>query len=613
MDQQALNPGRPERGADPNSARAILRSIGRLVRPAWIAAIVFVCLGLGLALLSLRDSAEAGFGRVEELLGEFQRMDAEWTVSILSVQLGLSQNYDEVAAPIYVMWARRDELRRVSAAIPLRQRERDHLADLEQRLTAATTQKAEFAGRIASQHAVLGNSTRFFPSATFDLLDALADPAVATDAAADARNLVVRIAGRIASSLFQQDAELRASLRHDLQGLEQLTASLPGLVPQRGRTFALHADLILSQRQLGDDLLARLGSVPTGRLLDALRGTYAEARSSLTESQRTYRLSVIVLAVLLVALIGYLGWQLRRNYRLIAQSNQQLQHDNAEAQGLLVQSAKMSALGQMVAGIAHEINTPLAYLKATLSLLQELLQTSLREAGSEQRLGEMLRQPARDGSEPTLFEDIDTLLNDGMHGAERITDLVRSLRNFSRMDQVQTGVFPIAEIVDSALTMSTYQLKHVADVEKSFAQVPNIRCSPSQISQVLLNLISNATHAMSGREGRGLIRIDITREDEGSVRVDIRDNGCGIPPEILPRIFDPFFSTKKVGEGTGLGLSICYRIVRNHGGKLLVQSELGVGTTFSLILPVETAAAPSSKNLVSQDQAPKARLAVAKS
>lgn len=594
MDSQMAHPGPLPQAAAPQAGRMPLRRIGQLVRPAWIAAILFVCLGLGLTILALRGGADAGFGRAEEFLGELEQTDAQWTASILSVQLGLSQNYDVVAAPVYAMWAGRDALREASAPLPLSREERARLVDLERRLTGAATEKAELAGRIASQRAVLSNSTRFLPAATADLLNGLADPAVAAETAAEVRDRVVRIAGGVATSLFQQGAERRTDVDADIEELGRLTASLPGLVAERAQVFAQHAALIISRRQLGDELLTRLEAVPTRRLLEELRSTYAQARAGLAQGQRGYRLAAIGLAVLLVALIAYLGWELRRNYHQIARSNQQLQHDNVETQALLVQSAKMSALGQMVAGIAHEINTPLAYLKATLSLLQELLQNSLREAGSERRLGEMLREPAKDGSEPTLFGDIETLLSDGLHGAERISELVRSLRNFSRLDQTQQGLYPVVELIDGALTMSTYQLKHVADVDRAYEQVPNIRCSPSQISQVLLNLISNAAHAMSGRDRRGLIRIAVSREDEGHVRVDVRDNGTGIPPEVLPRIFDPFFTMKKVGEGTGLGLSICYRIVSNHGGKLLVRSELGVGTTFSLILPTDMGAAPAS-------------------
>jgi signal transduction histidine kinase len=187
--------------------------------------------------------------------------------------------------------------------------------------------------------------------------------------------------------------------------------------------------------------------------------------------------------------------------------------------------------------------------------------------------------------------ELPNMIKDGRYGIGQISEIVTNLKDFSRLDRSKVDKFNIADGIESTLVIARHLLKSI-DVQKNFGQVPPITCSPSQINQVLLNLITNAAQATDGRAGK--ISITTRAPDAAHVAVDVEDNGKGIAPEVLPKIFDPFFTTKEVGQGTGLGLSIAYKIVQNHGGKIEASSQVGIGTKFTVTLPVHPpAAAPA--------------------
>jgi signal transduction histidine kinase len=175
------------------------------------------------------------------------------------------------------------------------------------------------------------------------------------------------------------------------------------------------------------------------------------------------------------------------------------------------------------------------------------------------------------------------LVKDGLYGIGQMTELVVNLKNFSRLDRSKVASCNLNEGLESTLLLARHELKD-RTVKKNFGDIPAITCSPSQVNQVFLNLINNAAQATE--PGRGVIVVTTRREDEGHVAVEVEDNGKGIPPEVLPKIFDPFFTTKEVGKGTGLGLSIAYKIIEQHGGRIRVGSNVGVGTRFSVVLPL---------------------------
>jgi signal transduction histidine kinase len=279
------------------------------------------------------------------------------------------------------------------------------------------------------------------------------------------------------------------------------------------------------------------------------------------------------------------------------------------SQTRLVQSEKMASLGQMVAGVAHEINTPLGYVRgnvenlepvhgqafAVLRQFDDLVGMLVSGEVDEATLNVHLQAAVEAGAalrETAPAEDIAAVFRDTVYGIDQIAELVTSLKNFSRLDQTRTASASVNDCLDAAVTIASNQIKHRAKVIKRYGEVPRIDCAPSQLNQVFLNLITNAAQAM---EQPGWIALETRAEGDG-VLVTVTDNGRGIPPDVLPRIFDPFFTTKPVGEGTGLGLAISWQIVEQHGGTIQVQSEPGKGTRFAIRLPGRapaTAAAPA--------------------
>lgn len=294
-------------------------------------------------------------------------------------------------------------------------------------------------------------------------------------------------------------------------------------------------------------------------------------------------------------LLGAMEQQITRDAADLNRAYQQLSSSQAQ----LVQSEKMAALGQMVAGVAHEINTPLGYVNNNIEMVREFVAQMQFILEAHDQLSALLLDPNTSDvdiaeSLATIdemksdidirqwFIDLDTLFNDTFYGVQQISELVTGLKNFSRLDQAPTDNVSLNDCIESALLIARNALKYKVKVIKRLDEIPKIRCAASQINQVLLNLFTNAAQAIKADEGYLLIK---TWHDAQHVYVSVQDTGCGIPQETLPRIFDPFFTTKPVGEGTGLGLSISYKIIQQHNGTIRVASEVGKGTRFVIALP----------------------------
>ena len=272
-----------------------------------------------------------------------------------------------------------------------------------------------------------------------------------------------------------------------------------------------------------------------------------------------------------------------------------------QAQSKLVQQEKLAGVGQLAAGVAHEINNPLGFVSSNFSMLQryverlceliEAYKNALEQAEVEEAVQEIaagIREKEKSAKLELMLEDLPELFEETKDGIERIGKIVKALRVFSRVDSLeQFGEYDLNSGLDTTLIVARNEIKYVAKIEKKLAPLPMIQAIGSQINQVLLNFLVNAAQAIQseGREGQGLIRIQTSQED-GWVRCSIYNDGPPIPENIRHRLFEPFFTTKPVGKGTGLGLSISYEIiVQKHHGEIFFTSGEG-GTEFVLRLPI---------------------------
>jgi two-component system NtrC family sensor kinase len=254
-----------------------------------------------------------------------------------------------------------------------------------------------------------------------------------------------------------------------------------------------------------------------------------------------------------------------------------LAEQNRLLQERLLQNEKMVALGQLLAGVAHEINTPLAALASNNDLFIRTF-AKLRAILTDPTTPAIVREHPQLAR---MLENIESLNVINHTATERIVTLVNSLRSFARIDQPEKDTVDIREGIESTLTLVHHELKNRITVIRDYQDIPLCSCHANQINQVLLNLLVNAAHAI---DGKGTITIRL-RQESNNLVIEVTDTGKGIPENIRDRIFEPGFTTKGTTMGTGLGLSIARRIVETHGGTISFDSEVGVGTTFRLQLP----------------------------
>jgi two-component system NtrC family sensor kinase len=275
----------------------------------------------------------------------------------------------------------------------------------------------------------------------------------------------------------------------------------------------------------------------------------------------------------------------------LASANLQL----SEAQAQLLQSEKLAALGQLAAGVAHEINNPIAFVSSNLGTLKgyikdmvkllDAYETANQSIARHPQLQARLDQLKAELELDFVCTDAAQLIDESLEGISRVCSIVQDLKSFAHVDaHPEWGPADVHECLDSTLNIASNEIRYKATVVKEYAVLPEIDCLPSQLNQVFLNLLVNAAQAISG-PNQGTITVRTARHGE-EILIEIHDTGDGIPPDNLKQIFDPFFTTKPVGSGTGLGLSISYGIIKRHHGRIDVRSEVGRGTSFCLTLPI---------------------------
>ncbi len=280
---------------------------------------------------------------------------------------------------------------------------------------------------------------------------------------------------------------------------------------------------------------------------------------------------------------------LRRNAELT-----ELNAKLSMAQEQLMQSEKLASIGQLAAGVAHEINNPIGYIFSNFNTLSTYIVNLFDMLAAYENAEKSIKEPGvRAGLEAMrekveldfLKEDIPVLMDESKEGIVRVRKIVQDLKDFSRVHGTQDWQWAnLHQGIDSTLNIVSNEVKYKADVVKHYGDIPDIECLPSQINQVVMNMLVNAAHAIGPERGT----ITIKTENQGeNVLLEISDTGSGISKENLSRIFDPFFTTKPVGQGTGLGLSLSYGIIQKHNGQIEVESEAGLGTCFRIVLPVK--------------------------
>ncbi len=283
---------------------------------------------------------------------------------------------------------------------------------------------------------------------------------------------------------------------------------------------------------------------------------------------------------------------IERNYRIdLEKALKEQSRELERANEIVLQNEKMALMGQIAAGVAHEINNPVGFISSNLESLDKYtrrlldfvrVQSELLDRYSPPEELEQIREVRKKLRLDRIADDIPKLLVETMEGVVRIKEIVRNLKGFSRSDNDEFVMTNINEVIGKSLEMVKNELKYVAKVETDFGDIPPTLCLPNQLTQVMMNLLINAAHAM---ETQGEITAR-TWQADGNIFISISDTGCGIPDELKERIFEPFFTTKAVGKGTGLGLSISYDIILKHSGELTVESTPGKGTTFTIRIPI---------------------------
>jgi signal transduction histidine kinase len=303
-------------------------------------------------------------------------------------------------------------------------------------------------------------------------------------------------------------------------------------------------------------------------------------------------------------LLGNDLWRIARRGRLEASlknrvdelvlANQRL----SDMQLQLLQSEKMASIGQLASGVAHEINNPIGFVKSNLGSLAGYVSSLLEIVRAYENVEHIhgdavaqalqeIEQRKNDIDYAFLVEDVNKLIDESIDGVQRVSQIVADLKNFSRTGDAVVEPADLQAGIESTINVVWNQLKYKVDVVREYVPLPLVSCVASQINQVVMNLLTNAEQAITGR---GTITVR-TGVDNDSVWFEVQDTGCGIAPDKQARVFEPFYTSKPVGQGTGLGLSISFGIVQRHGGSITVKSAPDAGSTFRVTLPISPASA----------------------
>lgn len=579
--------------------------------------IVMLLAGLGLLYWQTELDASLSSEPIKQNLRQLEALDSEW-----NVQVWRNKDVISVAGELSSYSDKLFKLHREmeQQVVPLHDNALNQSgSDLKKQIEAKRILIESF----KMQNLNLQTSLKRLSTAESELQQRLEEEKFKKLSRASALNALHELTDTLLSETLKYNLtpndELRGSVANSIAYVNSSKANYPAEVVTQLDAFLVQVQDILVEKDLGVSLLdsiSKLNVTPYTQQIEARLNLSNRAK---IQHQQHFQNYLFLYAAVLLLLLSYTVYQLFRSVRATHRANKALNDSNSsleekvhnrtqmishamselkESQVQLVQAEKMATLGQMVAGVTHEINTPLAYLKSSLEislsrindiaeLINEnsILNTMLRSGEVNEtdlaRQLERVSAVAESLAQADVANELEGLLKDGLYGITQIHELVIGLKNFSRLDREKIAQASVNEGLESTLKIARNVVKN-KKIVKQYGDVPHITCSPSSINQVFLNLISNAAQA-TGEDGE--IRL-ITSHNEQHVKIEIVDNGSGINKHDLKKIFEPFFTTKKIGEGTGLGLSIVQRIIREHGGTINVHSELGMGTKFTILLPL---------------------------
>lgn len=571
-----------------------------------------LALGAVLLFLYLRASdfhPSDHFGDVATLR-QLKETDEGWECSVLKLRIGMLGNYDSLSPSPAELAALPRQLAdlhsaRSPAGIP-------GLAEAIEAYRQALDAKLKLIDAFKTHHAILRNSLSALPQAAYEMgerLPAAAQPPL--------RQILLPT---VAYGEGGNEDNL-PDIANALEALQAVRPRLGGALRQRIDIFVAHTRTVLREAYEVGQLMQRFKTTSTVPHLDRIEALLNAQQQQRARQAQIHSGLLLLFATALAALLLYAAWRLVRNHAIIGRINGKLREANdqlearvasrtaelaganarlqaeiaerCELESRLVHSEKLASLGQLAAGVAHEINNPLGFLSSNFGMLEEYLGrlfSMLVSYEEAERAGFAIlwtrNLPARRAELELDFlrQDIPLLMEQSRDGMNRVKKIVQSLKDFSRAGSRKGWEWAdLHQGIDSTLHIIANELRGVADVRKEYGVLPRIECRQSELNQVFLNLLVNAGHAF-GQE-RGVITIRSGQQAD-EAWVEIEDNGCGIAPDVLPRIFDPFYTTKPVGKGTGLGLSISHGIIQSHGGRIEVSTVPGQGTAVRVVLPV---------------------------
>src|SRR3954464_6854681 len=379
----------------------------------------------------------------------------------------------------------------------------------------------------------------------------------------------VRTADVVVARLEEQVRELRAALEDAVEGICRI--DLDGRVLSVNRAFTRLMGMPAEQAigRSWESLIAAEDRAARGGDLRAIGEKVEREVRGVRADGATFEMQLSIVPVLEPNATRPI---LKGHYFFIRDLS-----DRKRMENQLIFAGRMAAVGTLAAGVAHEINNPLAYIVANIDFVRQQITTFASRVN---------RQSSLSGDMGRSLDETGEALAEARQGAERVRNIVRDLRVFARGDEDQSGPVALRRVLDSSINIAWNEIRHRARLVKDYGDTPMVEANESRLGQVFLNLLLNAAHAIAeGETERNEIRVSTRTDGRGFAVVEIRDTGVGIPPEIRDRIFDPFFTTKPAGEGTGLGLWICSGILSGLGGEISVDSDKGKGSVFRGSLP----------------------------